>query len=749
MLELRDYQSRLIDSAREHLRCGCNSVLIQSPTGSGKTVLVAHMLRRAVGRGHRAWFVVHRRELIEQSVRTLRDSAGLEVGVVAAGVASDRNALVQVCSIQSLRGRWSLLARPSLIVWDECFPAGTLVDGRPIETIRRGDMVWSFNHVSGRIESRRVVQLMKSSPSNMVRVAIGDKVVACTAGHPFYVEGKGYVPARQLTLGDRLLSRVQNQVPSDETATRSTLARWAGLLLESVFIQIPCTRLVGNNGAHEQAIRIGEDDCKQPDGKGGNAGEVVEVASPHWTQAGCSRRKWNWVDGAAKIVDAINGVIRACIGVCRWDRGRNENQGLPDSLQNRRGLSSAFGRSGIGWKLTLWQACSDRSEKGFVSSCPRVDGVTHIEPSDDGTFGGVCRDGCVYNFEVEGNNNYFVDGMLVHNCHHIAAGSWADVFRANPEARHIGLTATPERLDGVGLGRWFQRLVLGPSVADLIDGGWLAKFKIYSPPGASLSGVHMLGGDYNKRELNAVLDGSAVMGDVLTHYRKLAPGRRMVAFTWSVASSVELADRFSAAGIPAEHVDGTTSMHNRDAAMSRFRRGETMVLTNVDLFGEGLDVPAIEAVALLRPTQSLGLYVQQVGRALRPAPGKSHAIILDHAGNALRHGLPDDPRDWSLDSERRKRVGDHAAPVRQCPKCYAVMPADRPMCIECGFEFPTKSRKIAEIVGELQEMQLRRDKRMEQRKADTVQKLISIGRARGYRNPAWWAWMVFTHRRNG
>ena len=488
-----------------------------------------------------------------------------------------------------------MLARPSLIVWDECFPAGTLVDGRPIETIRRGDMVWSFNHVSGRIESRRVVQLMKSSPSNMVRVAIGDKVVACTAGHPFYVEGKGYVPARQLALGDRLLS--------DETAT--------------------------------------------------------------------------------------------------------------------------------------------------VSSCPRVDGVTHIKPSDDGTFGGVCRDGCVYNFEVEGNNNYFVDGMLVHNCHHIAAGSWADVFRANPEARHIGLTATPERLDGVGLGRWFQRLVLGPSVADLIDGGWLAKFKIYSPPGASLSGVHMLGGDYNKRELNAVLDGSAVMGDVLTHYRKLAPGRRMVAFTWSVASSVELAGRFSAAGIPAEHVDGTTSMHNRDAAMSRFRRGETMVLTNVDLFGEGLDVPAIEAVALLRPTQSLGLYVQQVGRALRPAPGKSHAIILDHAGNALRHGLPDDPRDWSLDSERRKRVGDHAAPVRQCPKCYAVMPADRPMCIECGFEFPTKSRKIAEIVGELQEMQLRRDKRMEQRKADTMQKLISIGRARGYRNPAWWAWMVFTHRRNG
>jgi len=453
MLELRDYQSRLIDSAREHLRCGCNSVLIQSPTGSGKTVLVAHMLRRAVGRGHRAWFVVHRRELIEQSVRTLRDSAGLEVGVVAAGFSSDRNALVQVCSIQSLRGRWSSLARPSLIVWDEC--------------------------------------------------------------------------------------------------------------------------------------------------------------------------------------------------------------------------------------------------------------------------------------------------------HHIAAGSWADVFRANPEARHIGLTATPERLDGVGLGRWFQRLVLGPSVADLIDGGWLAKFKIYSPPGASLSGVHMLGGDYNKRELNAVLDGSAVMGDVLTHYRKLAPGRRMVAFTWSIASSVELAGRFSAAGIPAEHVDGTTSMHNRDAAMSRFRRGETMVLTNVDLFGEGLDVPAIEAVALLRPTQSLGLYVQQVGRALRPAPGKSHAIILDHAGNALRHGLPDDPRDWSLDSERRKRVGDHAAPVRQCPKCYAVMPADRPMCIECGFEFPTKSRKIAEIVGELQEMQLRRDKRMEQRKADTVQKLISIGRARGYRNPAWWAWMVFTHRRNG
>jgi DNA repair protein RadD len=189
----------------------------------------------------------------------------------------------------------------------------------------------------------------------------------------------------------------------------------------------------------------------------------------------------------------------------------------------------------------------------------------------------------------------------------------------------------------------------------------------------------------------------------------------------------------------AEHVDGSMSADERDAAVERFRAGQTLVLSNADLFGEGFDVPAIEAAILLRPTKSLSLHLQQVGRALRPAPGKEEAIILDHAGNSLIHGLPDDEREWDLaDREKRSRKAPAEVPVRQCETCFFVYrPA--PKCPQCGAVVEVKARELEVVEGTLQEVQkaqVQRQRKMEERDCHTLDDWRRLASERGYK-PGW------------
>nr|DAQ54380.1 MAG TPA: Type I site specific restriction modification protein [Caudoviricetes sp.] len=335
-------------------------------------------------------------------------------------------------------------------------------------------------------------------------------------------------------------------------------------------------------------------------------------------------------------------------------------------------------------------------------------------------------------------------------CHHVAAASWAKIHEAYPDAIHIGLSATPERLDGTGLISWFKNIITGPSVSSLIDDGFLAPYRLFAPSRPDLGGVHTRMGDFVRSEAAAVMDKPSITGDAVAHYRKLAAGKRAVVFCTSIEHSQHVVAQFRAAGFSAEHVDGETNPHDRDAALRRFESGETLILSNVELFGEGVDIPGIEVAILLRPTQSLSLYLQQVGRALRPAPGKTEAIILDHAGNALRHGLPDDDRAWSLDGSKKKRKARDAAdvPVKQCPKCFSVVRSQVMRCV-CGHQWIPQGREVNEVAGELQEVDpslLRRQKYREQASAKSLDDLIRLGAARGYRNPRAWALHVFQAR---
>ena len=338
-------------------------------------------------------------------------------------------------------------------------------------------------------------------------------------------------------------------------------------------------------------------------------------------------------------------------------------------------------------------------------------------------------------------------------CHHIAAGTWEKIYNYYPEAFHVGLSATPERLDGKGLSKYFSVMVKGPSVEWLIEKEYLCDYKLFAPSSVNLTGVKRSMGDFNKTQLNETMNKPTITGNAIKEYIKRASGKRAVVFCVSVDHSRHVVGEFNKAGVKAVHVDGTMDAGTRDHALDLFRRGEVKVLSNVDLFGEGFDLPAIECPILLRPTQSLSLYLQQVGRALRPSHGKSHAIILDHVGNVERHGLPDELRNWHLDGKKGRLAGksdsESAAGVRVCKSCFAAMPPHAEKCSECGTEFEKKPREVQEVEGDLEEIDpnvIRMKRKREQASSQTLEDLYQLGVQRGYKNARRWAQHVFQSR---
>jgi DNA repair protein RadD len=344
-----------------------------------------------------------------------------------------------------------------------------------------------------------------------------------------------------------------------------------------------------------------------------------------------------------------------------------------------------------------------------------------------------------------------VDLIVLDEGHHASAGMWRKIITLRPDAKILGVTATPERADGQGLGvdagGVYETMILGPSTAELIRDGWLTPFTIYAPPvRVDMTGVRTLrSGDYDQREIADRTDRPSITGDAVAHYKRIAPGLPGIAFCASVAHAKHVAEQFRAAGFRSESIDGEMSREHRKQLITGLGSGRIHVLTSCDIVSEGTDIPIVTVASLLRPTQSLGLYLQQVGRVLRPAPGKKQAIILDHVGNT-RHGWPDDPRDWSLDGRKQRSASNDEEPTvrfERCPKCFICLrPA--PVCPGCGYAFAPEVRAPQYVRGELEEVTAQdREKReaaiakqREVGRAKTREQLEAIAKARGYK-PGW------------
>lgn len=372
------------------------------------------------------------------------------------------------------------------------------------------------------------------------------------------------------------------------------------------------------------------------------------------------------------------------------------------------------------------------------------------------------------------------DLIIVDEAHHYRKGSTYDKIFDYYKTWSLGLTATPCRLSGEPLGDYFDDMILGPTMKDLIRDGYLCDYDLFCPESsalnkAELSDVKLSQGDFNKQIIEEIMDKPSITGDAITEYNKYCKGKRGVVFCTSIKHAANVAEQFRASGIAAMSIDGKMDPNERRKIIAAYRSGEIKILTNCNIVTEGFDLPAIEAVIQLRPTASLSLYLQMVGRGLRSFEGKEKAVILDHVDNWKRHGLPDDDREWSLYKKimpRKKSKDDDEENLKVCENCFLQVKATARVCRNCGHVFVASEgggREVEEIDGDLTKIDkeklrlqrlkeaekeaLRRDKAQakknrafEQISADSYEKLVELGRLRGYQKPEGWALRIWQAR---
>ena len=303
------------------------------------------------------------------------------------------------------------------------------------------------------------------------------------------------------------------------------------------------------------------------------------------------------------------------------------------------------------------------------------------------------------------------DWIICDEAHHATAGSWNTIMQAYPAARVLGVTATPQRLDGKGLGDIFDHMVLGPRVQDLMDGGFLSRVRYYSPKTVSTDGMRTRMGEYDQAEAERAVNTRGVTGHAVEWYRNTCENAPAIAVCASIAHSENVAAGFREAGYRWQALHSKMSYADNQAAIWKLGNGELHGVSSCDIISEGFDVPVVTAAILLRPTKSLGLHLQQIGRVLRPAPGKERAIVIDHVGNvahckanrwSLIHGKAEDDRVWSLDGREKEKS---ETPVRRCEACFAIIPAAEEVCPECGHKRKNGVRRpLAQIEGDLEEL---------------------------------------------
>ncbi len=289
--------------------------------------------------------------------------------------------------------------------------------------------------------------------------------------------------------------------------------------------------------------------------------------------------------------------------------------------------------------------------------------------------------------------------VIVDECHSQYA-AMNNIMEKWSNVPMVGLSATPW---AKGMGKHWQSLVVGATTSELIAGGYLVPFTVFGPPGPDLRGVHTTAGDFNQHELGDAVNRPKLVGDIVTTWLRRGEDRQTIVFAVNIAHSKAITAEFVAHGVKAEHIDAYSDTDERRAVLARFKAGETKIVSSVDILSKGFDEPSASCLIAARPTKSLMLHVQQVGRVLRPAPLKADAIILDHAGNTARLGFVTDDLPTTLDDGERKKgeppEKKESLPT-PCPACHFMKDAGVHECPECGFA-PERKNKVVAVPGDL------------------------------------------------
>ena len=351
------------------------------------------------------------------------------------------------------------------------------------------------------------------------------------------------------------------------------------------------------------------------------------------------------------------------------------------------------------------------------------------------------------------------DLIIIDEAHLSCSASYKSIVEHYAGATVIGLTATPIRGDGKGLGEVYGDIVSVVPMSQLIADGHLVKPRVFAPFVPNMKKVRISKGDYDAAETAAIMDNKEITGDIIKHWQSHAHGRKTIVFAASVAHSKNIVTEFLAVGISARHLDANSPAELRDQTLSDWRDGKFHVLSNMGLFIEGLDVPAASCVILARPTKSLTIYLQAVGRVMRTHADKTDCIVLDHAGLTLIHNLVDAPREWTLDGkEKAKRDDTPAVAVTVCEHCFCTYSkADNPdFCPECLTDHVKPAPPKVHADGELIELTAEAMLAIkaaskakwvaEMKAAKTESQLIELGISRGYKHAAGWAGHIMKQR---
>ncbi len=288
------------------------------------------------------------------------------------------------------------------------------------------------------------------------------------------------------------------------------------------------------------------------------------------------------------------------------------------------------------------------------------------------------------------------DLIIFDEAHHIKSNQFMKVVEHYQDKVMVGLTATPERLDGSGLGDVFNKIVNPIKMWELIKQGFLCETKVIVPERkVDLSNVHVRAGEFVEKEMFDVFNTMTAYSDVVNMYKQYTPGKRMIVFNVNVQHSKIMAQTFNEAGIPAIHIDGETPDEEREASLKLVEQGKVLVICNVAVFIEGLDVPMIEVCCMNRATNSKTVYIQCIGRAQRPGEGKKYAVVFDFGGNTIRHNFVEDydQQEFALTTTKAKKKGEYKAEPKECPECRKMNRPNIRIC-ECGHEFKYVKEKV-------------------------------------------------------
>lgn len=689
MLSLRPYQRESLDALYAHWQAGGGNGLIVLPTGAGKALVIAALVRETLTQWPdlRIAMVTSTKELIAQNAQELlRYWPGAPIGIYSAGLGRrDIRSRILFCGIQSVHSKARQVGPFDLVIVDECFVAGTPV-ATPfgpvaIEAIKPGDLVENAVGVG-------VVEATRTSHSNEIyEVELSNgRRLRCTGNHPFFTD-RGWTKSSELEKGRRLYSiKELRKLQLDIQALDQEERPWCrGLDHEA--------STVGETEVLFNLLLEAERECDGVDGVPSENGTNAERDRPQTQNA---RRQWNGSYGhPIGVVERTRPPMDGKSFNHDWNaEGRRLSLTLQSKSCERGGSNRNFNDPA---EIPHDTGAILGESKGIEGIC-RVVSVRRIEGAPKRT---------VYNLQVSGHPSFFAHGVLTHNCHLIPRSAdtgygrfLAGLRDATPDMRVVGLTATPFRLDtgrlDKGESAMFERVVYDAHVGDLIRDGYLCKLISRATHTAlDTTGVPKRGGDFVPGALAAAVDieetTRAAVAEMALHGRER---RAWLAFCAGVEHAQHVAEAIRAAGFSCAVVTGETPAGERDRIIADYRAGRIRCLSSVGVLTTGFNVPQVDLIALLRPTQSAGLYIQMVGRALRNAPGKENALILDFGRLLKTHGPID-----AIEIKDRSKAGG-PAPVKECLACESYVPAGTMTCEVCGHVFPPREIERHEAKAE-------------------------------------------------